>query len=68
MLLVPVGRDGGEPPSGGSVPATIATIPRSQTDGSIVVDITIAAAEGTRVAQLAAGGQLTVLRVPGEKR
>jgi len=68
VLLVPVGRDGGEPPSGGSVPATIATIPRSQTDGSIVVDITVAAAEGTRVAQLAAGGQLTVLRVPGEKR
>ncbi len=68
VLLVPVGRDGGEPPSGGSVPATIATIPRQQTDGSTVVDITLAAAEGSRVAQLAAAGQLAVLRVPGTKR
>lgn len=68
VLLVPVGRDGGEPPSGGSVPATIATIPRQQTDGSTVVDVTLTEAEGTRVAQLATGGQLAVLRVSGTKR
>lgn len=68
LLLVPVGRDGGEPPSGGSVPATIATIPRQQTDGASVLDVTVAAAEGSRVAQLAAAGQLAVLRVPGTKR
>ena len=68
VLLVPVGRDGGEAPSGGSVPATIATTPRPQTDGSTVVDVTVSADEGTRVAQLAAAGQLSVLRVPGSKR
>lgn len=68
VLLVPVGRDGGVPPSGGSVPATIATTPRQQTDGSSVVDLTLAAADGVRVAQLAAAGQLAVLRVPGAKR
>ena len=68
VLLVPVGRDGGEPPSGGSVPATIATIPQQQTDGASVVDVGVAAAEGPRVAQLAAAGQLAVLRVPGTKR
>jgi hypothetical protein len=68
VLLVPVGRDGGEAPSGGSVPATIATTPRTQTDGSTTVDVTLSSDEGTRVAQLAAAGQLTVLRVPGSKR
>jgi hypothetical protein len=68
VLLVPVGRDGGEPPSGGSVPATIATSPRQQTDGSTIVDITVAADDGSRIAQLAAAGQLAVLRVPGTKR
>jgi hypothetical protein len=68
VLLVPVGRDGGVPPSGGSVPATIATTPRQQSDGSSVVDLTLAAADGVRVAQLAAAGQLAVLRVPAAKR
>ena len=68
VLLVPVGRDGGEAPSGGSVPATIATTPRLQSDGSTVVDVTLSSDEGTRVAQLAAAGQLSVLRVPGTKR
>jgi len=68
VLLVPVGRDGGEAPSGGSVPATIATTPRLQTDGSTVVDVTLSAEEGTRVAQLAAAGQITVLRVPASRR
>lgn len=68
VLLVPVGRDGGEPPSGGNVPATIASPPRQLTDGATVLDVTISTAEGTRIAQLAASGQLSVLRVPGTKR
>lgn len=68
VLLVPVGRDGGEPPSGGSVPATIATLPDEQADGSIVLDVTLSEAEATRIAQLAASGQLSVVRVSGTKR
>lgn len=67
VLLVPVGRDGGEPPSGGSVPATIATAPRQHSDGTSLVDVTLALTEGPRVAQLAAAGQLAVLRVSGAK-
>jgi hypothetical protein len=68
VLLVPVGRDGAEPPAGASVVGRIATSATTLPDGASILDVTIAAAEGERVARLAAADQLVVLRQAGGQR
>jgi hypothetical protein len=68
VLLVPVGRDGAEPPAGASVVGRIATAATTLPDGASIVDVAVAAAEGERVARLAAGDQLVVLRQAGGQR
>ncbi len=68
VLLVPVGRDGSEPPEGASVVASIATLADVLPDGASLVDVSVAAAEAERVARLAAGDQLVVVRRPGSQR
>jgi hypothetical protein len=68
VKLVPVGRDGGAAPGGDSIPAILASLPQVQTDGSTLVDVTVAEASGERVAQLAAAGQLALVRLPTARR
>lgn len=68
VLLVPVGRDGGEPPAGASVLGRIATAATTLPDGASIVDVAVAAAEGERLARLAAGDQLVLLRQAGSQR
>jgi hypothetical protein len=68
IQLVPVGRDGGDPPSGQSVAATVASVPLAQADGSTLIDVTVSQAAGERVAQLAAAGELAVIRLPTASR
>jgi hypothetical protein len=68
VQLIPVGRDGAVAPAGGSVPAWVASMPVVQTDGSALLDVTVAQAFGERVAQLGAAGQLTLIRLPQAPR
>ncbi len=68
VLLVPVGRDGGEPPAGASVTGRIATTATTLPDGAAAVDVAVAAAEGERVARLAAADQLVLVRLAGGQR
>lgn len=65
VLLVPVGRDGGEPPLGASVVARIATPAGVLPDGASIVDVSVAASEAERVARLAANDQLVLVRRAG---
>lgn len=65
VLLVPVGRDGGEPPAGASVVARIATPAGVLPDGASIVDVSVAASEAERVARLAANDQLVLVRRAG---
>ncbi|HEY3407326.1 MAG TPA: SAF domain-containing protein [Propionicimonas sp.] len=68
VLLVPVGRDGAEPPAGASVTARIATAAAVLPDGASIVDVSVPAAEGERVVRLAANEQLALVRLPGGPR
>jgi hypothetical protein len=68
VLLVPVGRDGGEPPAGASVLGRIATAATTLPDGAAIVDVAVSAAEGERIARLAAGDQLVLLRQAAGQR
>ena len=68
VLLVPVGRDGATPPAGPSVVGRVATAATALPDGASVVDVSVAAAEAERVARLAAGDQLVLVRRPGGQR
>jgi hypothetical protein len=63
VQLVPVGRDGAAAPNGGAIPAIVATMPQFQSDGSALVDVTVSQDLGAQVAQLAAAGQLTLIRL-----
>jgi hypothetical protein len=68
VLLVPVGRDGAEPPVGASVTGRIATAAAVLPDGASIVDVSVAAAEAERVVRLAASEQLALVRLPGSPR
>ena len=68
VLLVPVGRDGAEPPAGASVAARISTAAAVLPDGASIVDVSVPAAEGERVVRLAANEQLALVRLPGSPR
>lgn len=68
VLLVPVGREGGDPPSGASVVGRIATPASVSPDGASIVDVTIAEGEAERVARLAAADQLVLVQLPGVQR
>ncbi|MFT4108110.1 SAF domain-containing protein [Propionicimonas sp.] len=68
VLLVPVARDGGDVPEGASVAGRIATEPSTLPDGASVVDVTVASSEAERVARLAAGDQLVLVRLAGRPR
>ena len=67
VLLVPVGRDGAEPPAGASVAGRIATAAGVLPDGASVVDVSVAATEAERVARLAANDQLVLVRLAGSR-
>lgn len=68
VLLVPVGRDGAEPPAEPSVFGTVASSPTALPDGASVLDVTVAADEAERVARLAAADQLVLVRRAGGQR
>jgi hypothetical protein len=68
VLLVPVGRDGGEPPAGASVAARMATAAAGLPDGAWIVDVSVAATEAERIARLAASDQLVLVRLAGGPR
>ena len=68
VLLVPVGRDGSDPPEGASVVGRVATMAAPLPDGASVVDVSVAAPEAERVARLAAGDQVVLVRRPGGHR
>ena len=68
VLLVPVGRDGADPPSGASVVGRVATAASTLPDGAALVDVSIAEAEAERVARLAAADQVVLVQLPGVPR
>ena len=68
VLLVPVGRDGAEPPAGASVTGRIATAATVLPDGASIIDVSVAATEAERVVRLAANDQLALVRLPGSPR
>lgn len=68
VLLVPVGREGAEPPAGPSVVGRLATAASELPDGASIVDVSVAAGEAERVARLAAGDQLVLVRQAGGER
>jgi hypothetical protein len=68
VLLVPVGRDGSDPPSGASVVGRVATAASTLPDGAALVDVSIAEAEAERVARLAAADQVVLVQLPGTPR
>lgn len=68
VLLVPVGRDGADPPDGPSVVGRIATPAVVLPDGASVMDVSVTAGEAERVARLAAADQLVLVRQPGVQR
>ncbi|MDH6706836.1 hypothetical protein P3T27_003563 [Kitasatospora sp. MAA19] len=47
-----------------SMPATVITVGRVDTDGSQVIDVAVGAADGPRLAQWVAGGRIQVLLAP----
>jgi len=68
VLLVPVGRDGAEPPAGASVAGQVATAATTLPDGAALVDVTVASSEGERLARLAAADELVLVRLAGGQR
>jgi hypothetical protein len=68
IQLVPVAREGTAVPAGPSVAAVTASMPLPQSDGSTLIDVTVGADAGVRVAQLAAAGQLSIIRLAPASR
>lgn len=68
VLLVAVARDGSEPPDTPSVLATVASSGIDQPDGSTLLDVEVPQEHAERVARLAAGDQLVVVRQVGGPR
>ncbi|MBA3022123.1 SAF domain-containing protein [Propionicimonas sp.] len=68
VRLIPVGRDGAAAPGGMPIAATVASLPQLQADGSTLLDVTVPEESGERVAQLAAAGQLALIRLPQAPR
>ena len=68
VLLVAVARDGGEPPDAPSVLATVSSLTTEQPDGSTLLDVDVPQEHAERVARLAAGDQLVVVRQEGVLR
>lgn len=68
VLLVPVGKDGGDPPDGASVAGQVATAATTLPDGASVVDVSVASTEAERVARLAANDQLVLVQQAGGRR
>lgn len=62
ILLVAVAKDTQSEPDGASVIAEVATAPSSQTDGSLVLDVSVPAAQAERIARLAALDLIVVVR------
>ncbi|MFZ1409833.1 MAG: SAF domain-containing protein, partial [Micropruina sp.] len=66
VLLVAISKDGdGTAPGAPSVQAQIATSPTSLPDGSSLLDVSVPAAEGERIARLAAAGLVVLVRKAG---
>lgn len=65
VLLVPVARDGGEPPLGASILGEAASLPVEQADGAVVLDVTVPLGQAERLARLAAADQVVLVRQPG---
>lgn len=65
VLLVEIAKDGQGEPAGASVLALVATAPLVQTDGSSVLDVSVPATEGERIARLAAADLLVLVRRAG---
>ena len=57
-----VAKDTQSEPDGASVIAEVATAPSSQTDGSLVLDVSVPAAQAERIARLAALDLIVVVR------
>lgn len=68
VLLVPVGRDGAEPPAGASILARVAAVADPTPDGAELIDVTVPDTEAERVARLAAADQLALVRQAGGSR
>lgn len=68
VLLAPVASGSGGAPGGAVVDAIVASVPELQSDGTTLLDVTVARAAGERVVQLAAGDQLAMIRLPQGKR
>lgn len=68
VLLVPVGRDGADPPSGASVAARVAGAAATHADGASLIDVKVPESEAERVARLAAADQLVLVRAGGSRR
>lgn len=62
VLLVGVARDGGEPPEGASVVGRVAAAAIELPDGAALLDVTVPQDQAERVARLAAGDQIVVVR------
>jgi hypothetical protein len=68
VLLVAVARDGGEPPEGPSIQAKVAVTGVVQADGALLLDVEVPREHVERIARLAAGDQLVVVRQDGVAR
>lgn len=68
VLLVAVGRDGGAPPDTPSVLAKVSSPGAVQPDGATLLDVDVPQEHAERIARLAAGDQLVVVRQEGEPR
>lgn len=64
VLLIPVGKDGGDAPGGSSIAAAVASTAQLQTDGAALLDVSVEQSSAERVAQLAAVGRLALVRLP----
>lgn len=68
VLLVAVALDGSDPAPGPSVLASVAALGIVQPDGATLLDVNVPVEHAERVARLAAGDRLVVVRQEGEPR
>lgn len=68
VLLVAVSRDAAEPPPGASVVGRVASVGVTLPDGATLIDVSVPQEQAERVARLAAGDQLVVVRQPEGQR
>ena len=68
VLLVAVSRDAAAPPPGASVMGRIASLGTDLPDGATLIDVSVPQEQAERVARLAAGDQLVVVRQPETQR